>query len=134
MASKNIGLCPQGFESPGCRLSLESAQALGFMRAGLARRRCQTAKEAANLFACGSKRHTNSATGTRTRVARVRAEHPNQLDYSGAAAWRNIKDIVCEMTPATERETKFSSIKSHTDGPRTPVVASLVMRLFACAT
>ena len=25
-----------------------------------------------------------SATGTRTRVARVRAEYPNQLDYSGA--------------------------------------------------
>jgi hypothetical protein len=28
----------------------------------------------------------NSATGTRTRVARVRAEYPNQLDYSGDAA------------------------------------------------
>jgi hypothetical protein len=28
---------------------------------------------------------TNSATGTRTRVARVRAEYPNQLDYSGDA-------------------------------------------------
>ena len=26
---------------------------------------------------------SNSATGTRTRVARVRAEYPNQLDYSG---------------------------------------------------
>ena len=26
----------------------------------------------------------NSATGTRTRVARVRAEYPNQLDYSGS--------------------------------------------------
>jgi hypothetical protein len=26
----------------------------------------------------------NSATGTRTRVARVRAEYPNQLDYGGA--------------------------------------------------
>ena len=25
----------------------------------------------------------NSATGTRTRVARARAKHPNQLDYSG---------------------------------------------------
>ena len=25
----------------------------------------------------------NSATGTRTRVAQVRAEYPNQLDYSG---------------------------------------------------
>jgi hypothetical protein len=28
----------------------------------------------------------NSATGTRTRVARVRAEYPNQLDYSGDAS------------------------------------------------
>ena len=26
----------------------------------------------------------NSATGTRTRVARVRAEYPNQLDYGGS--------------------------------------------------
>ena len=25
----------------------------------------------------------SSATGTRTRVARVRAEYPNQLDYGG---------------------------------------------------
>ena len=29
------------------------------------------------------RRRANSATGTRTRVARVRAEYPNQLDYSG---------------------------------------------------
>ena len=30
----------------------------------------------------------SSATGTRTRVARVRAEYPNQLDYSGDdAGW-----------------------------------------------
>ena len=29
-------------------------------------------------------RQENSATGTRTQVARVRAEYPNQLDYSGA--------------------------------------------------
>lgn len=27
-----------------------------------------------------------SATGTRARVARVRAEYPNQLDYSGFCA------------------------------------------------
>ena len=26
----------------------------------------------------------NSGTGTRARVARVRAEYPNQLDYTGA--------------------------------------------------
>ena len=30
----------------------------------------------------------HSATGTRTRVARVRAEYPNQLDYSGVAGCR----------------------------------------------
>ena len=30
-----------------------------------------------------NRRLENSATGTRTRVARVRAEYPNQLDYSG---------------------------------------------------
>ena len=29
-----------------------------------------------------------SATGTRTRVARVRAEYPNQLDYSGVVQGR----------------------------------------------
>ena len=32
----------------------------------------------------------NSATGTRTRVARVRAEYPNQLDYSGVVPWSRI--------------------------------------------
>ena len=31
---------------------------------------------------------SNSPTGTRTRVTRVRAEYPNQLDYSG-------DDIIC---------------------------------------
>ena len=30
----------------------------------------------------------HSATGTRTRVARVRAEYPNQLDYSGSCGFR----------------------------------------------
>ena len=45
------------------------------------------------LAACGSQlcllsmpsheARRNSATGTRTRVARARAEYPNQLDYSG---------------------------------------------------
>ena len=30
-----------------------------------------------------SKRTSTSATGTRARVARVRAEYPSQLDYSG---------------------------------------------------
>ena len=31
----------------------------------------------------------HSATGTRTRIARVRAEYPNQLDYGG------INDLLC---------------------------------------
>ena len=34
----------------------------------------------------------NSATGTRTRVARVRAEYPNQLDYSGADILDEVSD------------------------------------------
>ena len=33
---------------------------------------------------CGRGAMRNSATGTRTRVARVRAEYPSQLDYSGS--------------------------------------------------
>ena len=37
----------------------------------------------------------NSATGTRTRVARVRAEYPNQLDYSGDAALEGAR-CVCD--------------------------------------
>ena len=35
----------------------------------------------------------HSATGTRTRVARVRAEYPNQLDYSGAG-FQNIQPAI----------------------------------------
>ena len=34
---------------------------------------------------CNKRGHQNSATGTRTRVARVRAEYFYQLDYSGSA-------------------------------------------------
>ena len=34
---------------------------------------------------------SNSATGTRSRVAWVRAEYPNQLDYSG--------DVICAHLP-----------------------------------
>ena len=36
----------------------------------------------------------NSATGTRTRVARVRAEYPNQLDYSGSALFTLLLNII----------------------------------------
>ena len=38
-------------------------------------------------------RFENSATGTRTRVARVRTEYPNQLDYSGSDARRSLFDV-----------------------------------------
>ena len=34
-----------------------------------------------------------SATGTWTRVARVRAEYPNQLDYSGIDAWTHLEPL-----------------------------------------
>ena len=36
----------------------------------------------------------NSATGTRTRVARMRAEYPNQLDYSGDANMKRASHIL----------------------------------------
>ena len=39
----------------------------------------------------------SSATGTRTRVARVRAEYPNQLDYSG----RHMKDLTFNQHEST---------------------------------
>ena len=42
----------------------------------------------------------NSATGTRTRVARVRAEYPNQLDYSGSAPQRFGRDSLVAKCPS----------------------------------
>ena len=39
----------------------------------------------------------NSATGTRTRVARVRAEYPNQLDYSGRGGNKKIRHRVTSL-------------------------------------
>ena len=43
---------------------------------------------------------TSSATGTRARVARVRAEYPSQLDYSGfwMAAAASLKSHECAAT------------------------------------
>ena len=37
-------------------------------------------------------RRKSSGTGTRTRVFRVRAEHPNQLDYAGdtGISWERV--------------------------------------------
>ena len=37
-----------------------------------------------NIYKTHHPENKYSATGTRTRVARVRAEYPNQLDYSGS--------------------------------------------------
>ena len=51
----------------------------------------------------------NSATGTRTRVARVRAEYPNQLDYSGfwhttgAVRWMGGWEEIGEPQNAADR-------------------------------
>ena len=39
----------------------------------------------------------NSAAGTRTRVTRVRAEYPNQLDYGGFAGASNRVHILYRM-------------------------------------
>ena len=52
-----------------------------------------------------------SATGTRTRVARVRAEYPNQLDYSGSCSMPSPQATSLSPTP-TQRRARF------TDGVR----------------
>ena len=62
------------------------------------------------IFFCHEKK---SATGTRTRVVRVRAEYPNQLDYSrvGVLAksvccwWKNVCHDV--TSPAGDRTQDF---------------------------
>ena len=53
-----------------------------------------------------------SATGTRTRVARVRAEYPNQLDYSGLAVYSGVQanpfcQFVNEKHSASKRYAKL---------------------------
>ena len=66
----------------------------------------------------------NSATGTRTRVARVRAEYPNQLDYSGSghathAAQLTHTQQLAQNQPAAMRDHKCISRESnpgHIDG------------------
>ena len=103
----------------------------------------------------------HSATGTRTRVARVRAEYPNQLDYSGVAgcrlsvlevcvvwwcwslpAWSNAKappsnflmDALDLATSAsTERRVRHPSrVFSYVGGGVTAVVCSWRMCVRAC--
>ena len=49
---------------------------------GLVADMCQTLTLGA-AASCPAQYAQTSATGTRTRVARVRAEYPSQLDYSG---------------------------------------------------
>ena len=53
----------------------------------------------------------NSATGTRTRVARVRAEYPNQLDYSGfeniATRKHHGRQQRASIAPVTTRKHHF---------------------------
>ena len=75
---------------------------------------------------CGSDRHractwtqrgdcvchcskSNSATGTRTRVARVRAEYPNQLDYSGAEKIRRWHSILLQAFGLSARSRTLTS-------------------------
>ena len=46
-----------------------------------------------------------SATGTRTRVARVRAEYPNQLDYSGSClsnSLGSVRSTLCDGVVAAD--------------------------------
>ena len=53
----------------------------------------------------------NSATGTRTRVARVRAEYPNQLDYGGhvdMASWYKFA-FVTSVRPHSGKSPKAST-------------------------
>ena len=56
----------------------------------------------------------NSATRTRTRVARVRAEYPNQLDYSGCVRALTLASLgaaslyECSRSPETCRGGYFA--------------------------
>ena len=61
----------------------------------------------------------NSATGTRTRVARVRAEYPNQLDYSGDGVMLNHRHIQvkCRDSNGVSEEC-FTHLLYQTESPR----------------
>ena len=56
----------------------------------------------------------NSATGTRTRVARVRAEYPNQLDYSGFLK-KVRKGVACETQAQLGAQPAHPSNKQHSE-------------------
>ena len=50
-----------------------------------------------------------SATGTPTRVARVRAEYPNQLDYSGVEKIRRWHSILLQAFGLSARSRTLTS-------------------------
>ena len=61
-------------------------------------------KHECNVTICAKFVGKKSATETRIRVARVRAEYPNQLDYSGSCIipghsklMKAVKHIICDL-------------------------------------
>ena len=83
-----------------------------------------------DIDSCGRERtqhRKSSATGTRTRVARVRAEYPNQLDYSGssgACVGALIKQLqkICQRTrlDAAAQENAKGLLWELNPGPLAP--------------
>ena len=70
----------------------------------------------------------DSATGTRTRVARVRAEYPNQLDYSGSGQGLGT------APHATQALKKNSRMRFHSVGENNEFSVSLAPPLCADAS
>ena len=71
----------------------------------------------------------NSATGTRTRVARVRAEYPNQLDYSGAekkAAAQLYSDADQDQTCSAVPTRRSRTLRSGAPGKRDTELKALL--------
>ena len=56
---------------------------------------------------------SNSATGTRAQVARVRAEYPNQLDCSGADM-KSPTDLIMPAKHISHTADKWSPVRSNT--------------------
>ena len=91
-----LGIEPRAFRmqsgcdatTPCARMNREDAPGI-CNNPSLHTNQAQRAKPAPQCVAPTS---NNSATRTRSRVARVRAEYPNQLDYSGP-----VKDTTCTL-------------------------------------
>jgi hypothetical protein len=64
---------------------------------------------------------TNSATGTRARAVRARAEHPSQLDYSGACCRAIPGAARCPGQPRRPPHPPTHHITCPTRSPRRPV-------------